>query len=149
MCKPTTSSVEQPPAETTSHSAQDSLQDFLNRYYETMSSRNWSAYRDFFWGNATLTTVWQTPESEKPAVMVTTIGDFIRQTPQGPDSQPIFEELMTGKPEIKRSGNLATAWSTYKAKFGTEDDLMRWTGTDVFTLMRHEGQWKIVSLVYE
>jgi hypothetical protein len=51
--------------------------------------------------------------------------------------------------EIKVQGNISEAWVRYEAKFGTSDSLMQWTGTDVFTLLRHEGDWKIVSIVFE
>jgi hypothetical protein len=43
---------------------------------------------------------------------------------------------------------LATAWVKYKAKFGTKDDLMEWIGTDLFSLMEYNNQWKIVNLSY-
>jgi len=56
---------------------------------------------------------------------------------------------MTNTPEIRITKNIATVWARYHAKFGTHEVLTEWDGTDVFTLMRHQGQWKIVSLVYE
>ncbi len=127
----------------------DSIRTFLTNYYDAMSRRSWSEYKGFFWEKATLTTVWQPRGLTEPAVVVVTIDDFIRQTPEGPDSKPIFEEKMTAPPEVRVEGNLASAWARYNAKFGAEDDLTEWNGTDVFTLMKHNGEWKIVSLAYE
>lgn len=121
---------------------------FLHRYYENMSNRNWKLYRDHFWDNATITTVWQQPGDTLENVHVITIDEFIKETPNGPDSKPIFEERMTGS-QIKINGNLAEAWATYEATFGSADSLMHWKGTDLFTLLRHNNEWKIVSLVFE
>lgn len=113
-----------------------------------MSDRNWEKYRSHFWPGATITTAWKQPGDSVVTVDVTTIDDFIKETPQGPDSQPIFEESMLDS-EIRSSGNIAEAWVNYKAKFGTKENLAEWSGTDVFTFLRHEGEWKIVSLVFE
>ncbi|MEJ2004119.1 MAG: nuclear transport factor 2 family protein [Cyclobacteriaceae bacterium] len=128
-------------------SVRDHLERVLRNYYQTMSDRNWEAYREFFWPDATLTTAWQARGDVKPRVHVTTIDDFIAGTAEGPDSQPIFEE----KPisiEIDVRGSLAVAWVSYEARFGSEEHLMEWNGIDVFTLMQHEDEWRIVSLAY-
>ena len=124
------------------------IQNFLEQYYTTMSDRNWPAYQAMFWKNATLTTTWQKPGDSTAAVHITTIDEFIAQTPQGPDSQPIFEERMQ-EAEIEVRGNLARAWVSYTAKFGTEEQLHEWEGLDLFTLMRKNDQWRIVALAYE
>lgn len=60
--------------------------------------------------------------------MIVTIDEFIRLMPEGPDSQPIFEEKMKGKPEMTIKGNMVTVWADYDAKFGAEDSMMEWTG---------------------
>ena len=120
----------------------------LNNYYQDMSVRDWDKYREYFWPRATITTAWQVPGDSASRVDVTTIDDFIRETPNGPDSQPVFEEKMDSS-TITVTNNLATAWVSYSAKFGTPENLSEWKGIDVFTLMRHDGQWKIVSLAFE
>jgi len=120
----------------------------LKEYYADMSNRDWKKYRQHFWDGATIATTWQQPGDSVAAVDVTTIDDFINQTPQGPDSQPVFEEKMKNS-RIHVEGNIAEAWVEYDAKFGKRDSLAEWTGTDVFTFLRHNGQWKIVSLVFE
>jgi hypothetical protein len=68
-------------------------------------------------------------------------------TPEGPDSQPIFEEQPL-KIEVVRSGDLASVWVHYQAKFGTKNDLMEWTGYDLFSLIRFNKKWYISSLTY-
>ena len=120
----------------------------LKEYYKDMSDRDWEKYQSHFWENATITTAWKQPGDSVVTVDVTTIGDFIKEAPLGPGSQPIFEETMKDS-KINVQGNIANAWIRYEAKFGKPDSLTRWTGTDVFTMLRYNGEWKIVSLVFE
>jgi hypothetical protein len=113
-----------------------------------MSAREWEKYREFFWPKATLTTVWKAPDDSIQTMHISTIGEFISKTFEGPDSQPIFEEKMHSC-QLEVRNNLAVVWAKYSAKFGTKGDLNEWEGTDLFTLMRHQNQWKIVSLAFE
>ena len=126
----------------------EALKKILNDYYTTMSDRDWPQYKTFFSPDATLTTVWQGPTDTVPQINTNTISDFIAKTKDGPDSQPIFEEKMRSH-EIKVKKNLATAWVSYEAKFGTEENLMEWTGMDLFSFMKYNGEWKIVALAFE
>jgi hypothetical protein len=89
----------------------------LKTYYNDMSDRNWTAYQSHFWPGATITTVWTGPQNFVPAVDITSIEDFIKETPNGPDSQPIFEETMENS-QITFKANIAEAWVNYNAKFG-------------------------------
>jgi hypothetical protein len=129
----------------------DSLRDQVlarvEQYYVDFSARDWPRYAGHFWPQATLTTVWQPPGESEPRVVTTSVQDFIAQAPQGPGSKSIFEEQMTSA-EAWASGNLAQVWAHYRASFGEPGNVQVWTGTDAFTLLRHNGQWRIVSLVY-
>ena len=125
------------------------LEEFINEYYETLSSRNWEEYRKFFWPKATIATIWQEANDPAPKVLINSIEEFILQTPQGPDSFPIFEENLKEIEFIKVKKGLAEIWATYEAKFGTKDNLMEWTGTDLFSLMKHNGEWRISSMAFE
>jgi hypothetical protein len=129
-------------------SAKKEIEEKLVRYYGDMSMRDWKKYREYFWDSATITTAWQRPGDTAEKVHIISIDEFIRQTPDGPDSKPIFEERMTGL-RIRIDGSLAEVWADYQAKFGTKDSLVEWKGMDLFTLMRHRGQWKIVSLSFQ
>ena len=73
-------------------------------------------------------------------MMVTTVPHFIEQAAEGPGSQPIFEERMTERGDQASSTTSPSAWVSYAAKFGTEDNLMEWTGVDAITLLKHEGR---------
>jgi len=119
----------------------------LTDYYDHMSARNWDAYASHFWPGATITTIWQSAGDPAPRVLITTIKDFIAQAPQGPNSKPIFEERMTDA-DVRADGNLAQVWATYKARFGGLGKIDEWTGIDAFTLMKHEGRWKITGLTF-
>jgi hypothetical protein len=126
---------------------QEILQE-LRAYYDDMSQRNWNAYRDHFWPNATITTAWTKPGDSLKRVHVITIDEFIRETPNGPDSQPVFSEEMTDS-KVECMGNLAIVWADYSVRFGKPDSLMEWEGRDLFTWMKLDGRWRIVSLAFE
>lgn len=127
---------------------QEAIESLLQSYYEVMSERDWPRYQQFFSEKATLTTIWQKEAASTPQIHTNTITEFLAQTREGPDSQPIFEEKMTHA-EIQIKGNLAQAWVNYEAKFGSSDNLMHWKGLDLFSFMRFKQEWKIVSLVFE
>jgi hypothetical protein len=112
-----------------------------------MSARAWSRYADHFWPGGTLTTVWQPPGERGPRAVVSTVDEFIRQAPAGPDSKSIFDERMTTV-DVKVVNDLAQAWSHYTARFGEPGAVRTWKGVDAFTLMRHGGRWRITSVAY-
>ena len=132
-------------------SAQDQegkvIQALLHEYYTVMSDRDWQSYRSFFIDSAILVTIWTSPGSGEAGIYRATIEEFIKKTPEGPDSQPVFEERMT-QSQIEVKGGMAVAWVDYEAKFGTPQNLMEWTGKDLFTLIKWKDTWKIVSLTY-
>lgn len=119
----------------------------LARYYGDLSARDWSAFADHFWPDATLTTIWMPPGEAAPRIETTTVPEFVRQAPLGPDSKPIFEERMLDV-AVTGYANLAQAWVRYEARFGEPGDVIEWRGVDAVTLMKHDGRWRIVSLSY-
>lgn len=119
----------------------------VRRYYARLSARDWQALRSCFWDGATLATVWQPAGESAPRVFVTDIDEFCRRGPQGPGSQPIFEERVTAI-ELRLFENLAQAWARYEARFGNDEELLTWSGVDAITLMRFDGEWRITSISY-
>ena len=119
----------------------------LRQYYADFSARDWEAFVSHFWKGATITTVWQPAGEPAERVVVTSIPDFVAQAPAGPGSKPIFEEKMTGA-EVRVFQNLAHVWARYDARFGDPGSVMEWSGIDAFTLMKHDGSWKIVALAF-
>ena len=124
------------------------LYNILTDYYQTMSNRDWNRYKTFFIDKAILTTIWQENQDSIPKIFTSSITEFIAKTGEGPDSQPIFEEKMIDA-KISVKGGLAQAWVKYEAKFGTAEALMEWKGYDLFSFMRFEKEWKIISIAYE
>ena len=70
-----------------------------------------------------------------------------RAAPQGPGSREIFEERMLAA-EVHARGDLATVFARYHARFGDPGAIAEWEGIDSFSLMRHEGEWRIVALSF-
>jgi len=134
---------------TGSHAAdsQASVLSELRAYYADFSARNWEAFAGHFWPGAALTTVWQPPGAPEPRVVTTTVPAFVAQAPAGPGSKSIFEERLLGA-DIQVHRNLAQAWARYSVRFGDTGAVATWRGVDAFTLMWHDGRWKITSLTY-
>lgn len=120
----------------------------LREYYSRLSARDWRELRRSFWPRGTITTVWSPPGERAERVFVQTIDQFIRAAPSGPGRLAVFSEEML-RPRISVYGPLAEAWVVYRARLGTTpDSLTIHHGVDAFQLMRHDGEWRIVSLTF-
>ncbi len=119
----------------------------LRQYYADFTARDWEAFASHFWKGASITTVWQPPGEAAERLVVTSVPDFVAQAPQGPGSKPIFEETMRDA-QVRVFQNLAQVWARYDARFGDPGNVVEWSGIDAFTLMNHEGNWKIVALAF-
>ncbi len=128
-------------------SVRSEVLEFLASYYDAFSDREWGRFAEHFWPGATITTVWQPPGEPGPRVVVTTVPEFVEQAPAGPGSREIFEERMLSA-EVRARGNLALVYAKYRARFGDPGDVMEWEGVDAFTLLEHDGEWRIVSLAF-
>jgi len=135
------------PAADGDDSARREVLEAVETYYADFSAREWDRFGAHFWPGATLTTVWQPPGEDARRVVTTTVPEFVRLAPQGPDSKPIFEERMDSS-DVRLAGNLAHVWAHYTARFGDSTDVVTWRGIDAFTLMKHDGRWRIVALAY-
>ena len=123
------------------------VREVLESYYATFSARDWERFQDHFWPGATMTTIWMPPGEEAERVVATTVPDFVAQAPLGPGSRAVFEERMDSV-SIVVDGNLAQAWARYQARFGDPGEILEWAGIDAFSLLKHQGTWRIVSLTY-
>lgn len=45
-------------------------------------------------------------------------------------------------------GNLLTVFARYRARFGDPGNVTEWEGTDLFSLSRFSGEWRIISLSF-
>ncbi|MBT8221349.1 MAG: nuclear transport factor 2 family protein [Bacteroidia bacterium] len=125
----------------------DQISEMIATYYQDLSDRNWQAFDDHFWDRSIMATVWQPDANSDPQLYTETTVDFIKQAHMGPGSKPIFEEKMTDI-KINQHGDLAVVWASYDAKFGDAENIDTWSGIDAFSLLRHKGEWKIISLSY-
>jgi len=119
----------------------------VESYYAALSERDWSCFADHFWPGATLTTVWRPPDEPDRRVHVSTVPEFVERAPEGPGSRAVFQERMLGA-EVRIQGDLAQVWARYAARFGDPGDITEWKGVDAFTLVRHDGRWRIAALAY-
>lgn len=136
-----------PAAEETPDTVRDQVLAVVEQYYDDFSAREWDRFLDHFWPGATLTTPWQPPDDSVVRVIATRVEDFVEQAPLGPGSRAIFEERMDSS-RVRGSANLAQVWAWYSARFGDPGIVSEWSGVDAFTLVRHEGRWRIAALVY-
>lgn len=125
----------------------DAVRAHVADYYAVLSARDWDVLPLSFWPEATLTTIWQPAGEASARVWSTTVAEFIAAAPEGPDSRPVFEERPTSI-ELRVEGDIASAWVHYRARFGAQGDMMCWSGIDVLTLLRFNGEWRIASLAY-
>ncbi len=120
----------------------------LRTYYRRFSSRDWRAFRQSFWPGAIITTRWTPPGARAPRVEVQALEEFIRRAPEGPGRLAVFSEAPIHL-HVRSYGDLADAWVIYRARFGmTRDSVSVFYGVDAFQLLRHDGQWRIVSLAF-
>jgi len=50
--------------------------------------------------------------------------------------------------DVKINNNLASVWVKYETKFGSKNKLMEWTGNDLFSLLKFNDKWYIISITY-
>ena len=141
--------IQPPPSRASAAAVPDSaVVAALERYYDRFSRRAWREFRQSFWPGATLTTRWQAPGDTAPRVNAVTLDRFLATTGQGPDRLAVFDERMV-RHEVRRYGDLAAAWTTFRATFGLPDSVPQTHyGVDAFVLMEDGGEWRIVSLAF-
>lgn len=120
----------------------------LETYYDRFSRRAWPEFRASFWPGAVMATRWQPPGAEAPLVEVIPLDTFLVRTGEGPDQLAVFEERMVHH-EIRRYGDLAVVWTTFRATFGMPgEEPTTHYGVDAFQLLRDGASWRIVSLAF-
>ncbi len=120
----------------------------LETYYDRFSRRAWPEFRASFWPGALIATRWQAPGAPAPAVALVPIDTFLARTGDGPDRLAVFDERMV-RHEIRRYGDLAAVWATYRATFGMAGEApATHYGIDAFQLLRDGDAWRIVSLAF-
>jgi hypothetical protein len=134
----------------------------LRTYYARFTARDWPRFRDSFWPGATITTRWTPPGERAERVVVQSVDSFVARASEGPGALAVFSERML-RADILAYGALAQAWEdvglavaatgawvVYRAEFGwRRDSVTSHHGIDAFHLMKHAGEWRIVSLTFQ
>ena len=109
---------------------------------------DWDLFRSLFLPQASL--VPNTEQSEG-AFTVLTPGGFAawvdRHTPYGTDQDRGFAEEEVHR-VVERYGDVAQVFSTYKKRFYDSDEVLG-RGINSFQLVRHDGRWWIVGIVWD
>jgi hypothetical protein len=122
--------------------------ELLQRYYDDFATGDWTRLRQHFWPDATLVTIRSPGLGAPPSVVVLSIGDYIvRHGNGGSRGSKLRIELDTRR--IESVGSIASAITHYRAIDSSGQEEQSWRGADLFSLVRHEGQWRIASLVFE
>lgn len=120
----------------------------IDRYYDRFSRRAWPELRASFWPGAVIATRWMPPGAADTIVDVIPLETFLARTGEGPDRLAVFEERMV-RHELRRYGDLAVVWATFRATFGAAGQPPETHyGVDAFQLLAHEGEWRVVSLTF-
>lgn len=121
----------------------------VDRVYSVISGdvgeeRNWDVFRDLYTDNAIMGQVSPGPEGHGRAVFLTP-QDYI--TRSGPVLMEIgFHEVETHR-EVNIYGELAHVRTGYEG-FRADQDGPYVSGINFLTVMKIEGQWKIVTIVW-
>lgn len=152
--EPSTNRVGDAPASEMSEAPRASLdvdpqvRELLSAYYEDFASGDWSRVEKHFWPEATLVTIRSPGLGATPAVVVLRIGDYVqRRLGDGARSTPLRIALESSR--IETLGSVASAITHYRAVDPSGSEAQSWRGADLFSLVRHEGEWRIASLVFE
>ncbi len=122
--------------------------ELLARYYKDFATGEWTRMRQHFWPDATLVTIRSPGLGAPPAVVVMSIGDYIaRHANGGGRGSTLRIELDSRR--IENVGSIASAITHYRAIDTSGQEAQSWSGADLFSFVRHEGQWRIASLVFE
>jgi len=125
----------------------DAVAAVVRAYYEAFNSRDWDALAVQFWDDAQILTVWQRPGEVGDRMVATSVKQFVAEAPRHAADRSDFEMRML-EADIRIFGNLAVAWVPYGASLTRDTGQAEWQGADAFTLLRHEGDWKIAALAF-
>jgi len=118
----------------------------LEGYYADFGARNWTGFAGHFWPGATITTIRKPAGAPREVVVVTQVDEYVALAgANGANATPITIKLTAR--DVRRDGILAQVFARFDANTQAQGELHTWHGVDAFTLMRHEGEWRIAALV--
>jgi hypothetical protein len=118
----------------------------LEGYYADFGARNWTAFAGHFWPGATIATIRKPTGAPRETVVVTLVDEYVTSASSaGANATPITIKLTAR--DVRRDGILAQVFARFDANVQAQGELHTWHGVDAFTLMKHDGEWRIASLV--
>lgn len=128
---------------------EDTIRAKVAGFYQAFSRRNWQAVGAGFFPGAGISSFRLTESDSYPVVQIKTIEAFLAAAPGIYNQADSFRIGGNSETVISLSTNLADAWIGFESATYKGGEASRWTGTAVFTFMREQKQWKIVSLAFK
>ena len=117
----------------------------LETYYADFGARNWSAFAQHFWPGATIATIRKLAGAPRESVVVTLVDEYVDEVRAlGPGTAPITLKLTAR--DVRFDGVVAQVLARFDASAQTHGEVHTWQGVDAFTLMLHDGVWRIAAL---
>ncbi len=124
------------------------VRSLLEEYYRDYAAGNGAALAEHFWPEATMATIRGRALGDGSSVVVMRVNDYVRQhMGAGARATPLRISLESSR--IETIGSVASAVTYYRAVDPSGQESQSWRGADLFSLVRHEGRWRIASLVFE
>jgi Domain of unknown function (DUF4440) len=111
------------------------------------AQRDWSDVRGHYHPHARLVRTGVSPDGA-PFVSVFTLDEYIENIGQLLDTQTRFSEVEIAHEAIV-FGNVARLTSVYEFTWQSPKENRRGRGVNFFTLVRENGRWRIMSIVWD
>ena len=136
----------EPAASAVAAAADAPLVALLEGYYADFGAHNWTAFAGHFWPGATIATIRKPVGAPRETVVVTLVDEYVANAGgAGVDTTPIAIKLTAR--DVRVDGFLAQVLARFDANLEAKGEHHTWHGVDAFTLMKHDGEWRIAALV--
>lgn len=139
--------VSHAPAEPIVAPQEREVRQLLDAFYRDFAAGDWPRVADHFWPDATLVTIRSPSLGAPPTVVVMRIEDYVARQGAGGRAAPLKFEMRTQR--IETLGSIGSAVAQYDALDPSGAQSQGWQGADMFSLVLHNGEWRIASLVFE
>jgi len=123
------------------------VRQLLDSFYRDFAAGEWSRVADHFWPGATLVTIRSPSLGAPPTVVVMRIEDYVARQGSAGRAAPLKLDMRTQR--IETLGSIGSAVAQYDALDPSGAQTQGWHGADMFSLVLHNGEWRIASLVFE
>lgn len=117
----------------------------LERYYADFGSRNWDGFSRHFWPGATIATIRKPPGAAHETVVVTLVDEYVTDA-RGLSSNSVPITVTLSARDVRVDGMIAQVLARFEASTQSQSERHAWHGVDAFTLVLHDGEWRIAAL---